>query len=69
MMNRIGKGMKKMKTRKPVIGIGWYKKEQWSLLRENSEDVDELENTYYEWLAIANDTIRKFSDSGYRVEK
>lgn len=51
------------------MGLGWYKKEQWSLLRENSEDVDDLENTYYEWVANANEAINNFSSLGYRVEK
>ena len=61
--------MKKRKTKKPILGVGWYKKEQWSLLRENSIDVEELEGTYYEWVANTNDTIKKMSNSPSRIEK
>jgi hypothetical protein len=61
--------MKKRKSKKPILGVGWYKKEQWPLLREKSEDVEELENTYYEWVANANDTINKLSNSQYHFEK
>ncbi|WP_035276127.1 hypothetical protein [Desulfogranum japonicum] len=61
--------MKKKKSKKSILGVGWYKKEQWSLLREKSEDVKDLEDTYYEWLANANDTINKLSNSPYRIKK
>lgn len=61
--------MKKRKSKKPVLGVGWYKKEQWSLLREKSDDVQKLEDTYYEWVANANDTIKKLSNSPYHVVK
>lgn len=61
--------MKKRKTKKQIIGVGWYKKEQWKLLRENSKDVKQLEDTYYEWVANANDSIKKLSNSDYHIEK
>ena len=55
--------------KKLIIGVGWYNKERWDLLRKNSEDVNELESTYYEWVANANDTIKKFLISGYVIKK
>ena len=61
--------MKKMKSKKPILGVGWYKKEQWKLLRENSEDVENLEGTYYEWEANANNRIKELLNSDYRIEK
>lgn len=61
--------MRKKKSKKPLLGVGWYKKEQWSLLREKSEDVEELEDTYYEWVANANETIKNLSNSHYHIEK
>jgi hypothetical protein len=61
--------MKKKKSKNPILGVGWYKKEQWSLLREKSKDVEELEDTFYEWEANANDIIKKLSNSPYRIEK
>ncbi len=61
--------MKKSKTEKPVLGVGWYKKEQWPLLREKSKDAEELEETYDDWVANSNDTINNLSKSNYYIEK
>lgn len=61
--------MKKGNRKNKIIGVGWYKQEQWKLLRENSEDAENLENTYYEWVANANDTIKELSNSDYHIEK
>lgn len=61
--------MRKRKSQKSIIGVGWYKKEQWQLLREVSEDSDNLEDTFHEWVANANDSIKKLSNSGCRFAK
>jgi hypothetical protein len=37
------------KKEQVVIGIGWYRPDQWRLLREVSSDADKLEETYAEW--------------------
>jgi len=36
-----------------VTGIAWYRPEQWERLREVSEDVENLEETYEAWLETA----------------
>ncbi len=61
--------MKSKSIQKPVVGVGWYKEDQWDLLRENSEDRDELEDTYSEWVAHASDSVKQISKFGYVVEK
>ena len=33
-----------------VAGVGWYKAEQWSLLKLLAVDRQELEDTYEQWL-------------------
>jgi hypothetical protein len=41
-----------------VTGIAWYRAEQWERLREVSEEVDNLEDTYVAWLQTAERMIR-----------
>jgi hypothetical protein len=57
------------KSKKPILGVGWYRKDQWDLLKKKSEDANDLENTYYEWVANANDSIKTLSKSIHRIEK
>lgn len=33
-----------------VMGIAWYRPEQWPRLREVSADIEGLEETHAEWL-------------------
>ena len=40
-----------------VSGIAWYRREQWSRLREVSADRDRLEDSYDNWLEIAQKAI------------
>ncbi|MBI5711190.1 MAG: hypothetical protein HZC42_12960 [Candidatus Eisenbacteria bacterium] len=52
-----------------VTGLAWYRREQWARLREISEDVGELEDTYDEWLASATRVLRELRRSGAGVRK
>lgn len=51
------------------IGVAWYKPEQWDLLKAVSEDRDELENTYTEWLEYAEKALREFRLKGIYLDK
>ena len=51
------------------MGVAWYRKEQWELLRKISEDVDELEETYEEWLREATVGLKRMKDLGMEVEE
>jgi hypothetical protein len=46
------------KERKIVTGIAWYRPEQWARLREVSEDVANLDDTYEAWLQTTERMIR-----------
>ena len=51
--------MKKNSNESKIItGVAWYRPEQWERLREVSEDVDNLEETYEAWLKTAEHLIR-----------
>jgi hypothetical protein len=52
-----------------VIGIGWYRPEQWQLLREVSVDVDDLEETYAEWETGAAEAFKNANNPGVLVVK
>ncbi len=52
-----------------VVGIAWYRPDQWQRLRDVSSDADELEDTYEEWLRVAEQKVTKLKARGLRVEK
>jgi catechol-2,3-dioxygenase len=51
------------------IGVAWYHRDQWERLREVSTDVDKLEDTYEEWLSVANKTIKDMTAVGMSIGK
>ena len=55
--------------RQIVTGVAWYRREQWERLREVSEDVDNLDETYDAWLETAERMIRDGIPADVHVEK
>jgi hypothetical protein len=54
---------------KTVIGMAWYRPDQWERLRQVSMDADELETTYEEWVAVASARFAELKSQGAHVEK
>ena len=52
-----------------MIGVAWYRINQWQRLRAVSIDADNLEDTYEEWLREAEQKVAEFGALGLRVEK
>ena len=52
-----------------IIGIAWYKKEQWFILRQVIENPNDIENTYEEWLNNAINLKKTVIDSGLTDEE
>ena len=52
-----------------VIAFAWYEENQWPLLRQVSLDADWLENTYGEWLKVAEARYTELLQQGRSVEK
>src|SRR5205807_9053973 len=52
-----------------ITGVAWYRSEQWQRLREVSEDVANLEETYDAWLQTAERMIRDGIPADVVVEK
>ena len=54
---------------KMVVGVAWYKPEQWKRLLEISADRDELESTHAEWERNAEQSMKRFARGGLRLER
>lgn len=52
-----------------VTGVAWYRPEQWDRLCEISVDRDDMADTHAEWLAMAEEALRKMHSAGMHVEK
>src|SRR5260370_34948649 len=52
-----------------VTGVAWYRPEQWERLREGSEAVENLEETYQAWLQTAERILRDGIPANVHVEK
>ena len=52
-----------------VVGFAWYRPEQWQRVRDISSDAPALEDSYEEWLSLAEQKLKELSSSGMRVEK
>jgi hypothetical protein len=59
----------KKKRSKPVVGIAWFRGDQWQRLLEVSADRDSLERGHAEWERHASQTVRKLSQEGFDVRK
>jgi hypothetical protein len=65
---RVRRGKRKLNRLEPgqpsVVGIAWYRREQWNRLREISSDRDELEETYDEWVGNAVKALENLRAAG-----
>ena len=53
----------------PVIAIVWYRLEQWQRVRDIAADSDQFEDSYVEWLQLAEEKAKQLKGAGLRVEK
>lgn len=52
-----------------VTGIAWYRRDQWTRLRELASDADKLEESYEDWLAGAQKTLVHMRVAGVRAQR
>ena len=52
-----------------VLGVAWYRREQWNRLLEISTDRDKIGNTYEEWEANAEKGLRMAARPGVVLRK
>ena len=51
-------------SREIVVGIAWFRPDQWLLLRSLAADADILEPTHAEWEKLARKTVRDLAHQG-----
>jgi hypothetical protein len=52
-----------------VLGIAWFRPDQWELLRTLSVDPDVLEPTHTEWEQLARRTVKDLASQGILARK
>ncbi len=60
---------KRHKHKGTIIGVAWYRKDQWDLLKKITNEPEIPEDTYEEWLENAKEQIHKLELSGITVKK
>ncbi len=51
------------------LGVAWYRKDEWQLLRSTAADREMIEETYEEWLECAEKGLKKLKKQGLRPVK
>lgn len=51
------------------LGVAWYRREQWVRLLEIADDRNNLEDTYEEWKANAERSLRRLTRPGFVPQK
>jgi hypothetical protein len=52
-----------------VLGVAWYRREQWNRLLEISSDRDRLEDTYEEWKSTAEKHFDELARPGFAIRR
>ena len=58
----------KKQTEKVVVGIAWYRPEQWLALKDFCDDRGKMDPTYETWRRGAEKAMRDLRTKGERVE-
>lgn len=71
-LNELNSGDEDMSSRNKsqvIVGIGYYKREEWERFLASAEDRDELEDTYDEWLVNFDKAARNAKTTGVTLKK
>jgi hypothetical protein len=63
---KIARIIKKHRDKNLVMGVTWYRPEQWELLQEVVEDKEHFDMTYEESVVDSENKIKKLEAQGYR---
>ena len=61
--------MSKLKNGSTNIGVACFHRDQWQLLLNTAEDVENLESTWEEWKRSETRLIKEMKDQGYDVKE
>jgi hypothetical protein len=51
------------------IGVAWYTSDQWRAIRDSAADPERLEDTYEEWVTVAEEALKQIAAAGVIPEK
>lgn len=69
MLEPMKKQKKRPKHKKETpIGIAWYSRQQWELLKHTADDCNSMDDTFERWQSNAQNASRILRQSGYPVE-
>jgi hypothetical protein len=52
-----------------ILGIAWFRPEQWTQLREVSSDSDQIDELYEDWLDYAEKQVKDLRARGFDPRK
>lgn len=52
-----------------IVGVGWYTAEEWLKVKDNSADPDRFEETYAEWVEMAEKALLDLRAVGINAQK
>ncbi|MCK5707591.1 MAG: hypothetical protein KAI43_08050 [Candidatus Aureabacteria bacterium] len=58
-----------MSDKKNLVGISWFRPEQWDTLRKISSEYGGFKETYEEWERSAASHYKKLKKLGFNVQK
>jgi hypothetical protein len=50
--------------RQVSVGVTWYTEDQWQLVKDSATDPERFEETYAEWLKMAEDACKTMLAAG-----
>ena len=75
-MERITVGKRRRKARhysknnvKIATGVAWYDRQHWQRMRQVASDPERLEDSYEDWVAMAEQAIAELEEAGLLIEK
>ena len=51
------------------VGVGWYTEEEWAKVKAAAADPERFEETYSEWVQVAEEALAKLRASGVSAGK
>jgi hypothetical protein len=54
----------KTQQRSVEIGVTWYTEDQWHLVKAAATDAEIFEETYVDWVAMAEESTQRMLDAG-----
>ena len=52
-----------------IVGVVWYTASEWASTKANATDQERFEDTYEEWLQVAESAFKEFKARGLNVRR